>query len=292
MRYDGNFDEFAYPLPVGAIGVSGFGGVNSVALASDGAVWATLVVNPSDAPTSGGVAALIPATGTVNVFVASPPRDFYSSVAHGPDSEVWAVHSTPGIENGGNAASSIDVFTAGPTFNSGIPIPSGTPALAQTLGADHLMYVASDPTVDAINVPPSEIFRFSATGSLVDTVALPAGSVVSQLTAGPDGAVWFTDSGLNKIGRVAQDGHVTFYAVPTGNAQLAGIAPGSDNALWFTETAANKIGRISTAGSVTEYAIPTPDANPKGIAAGPLGGCLPQTIYFTESNALGKLTFH
>jgi len=68
------------------------------------------------------------------------------------------------------------------------------------------------------------------------------------LTAGPDGALWFTT--------------------------------GPDGALWFTEGNTNKIGRITTAGAVTaEYPIPTTTSYPWEIVAGPDGA-----LWFTELN--------
>ena len=65
----------------------------------------------------------------------------------------------------------------------------------------------------------------------------------SALTAGPDGAMWFTMSKSNTIGRVTQDGRFTIYPVPSQNTSLGWIVTGPDGALWFTESS-NKIGRF------------------------------------------------
>jgi len=67
----------------------------------------------------------------------------------------------------------------------------------------------------------------------------------NQITAGPDGALWFTESGNNAIGRVSLTGKVSFYSDP-GMAGPGGITVGSDKALWFTN--GDSIGRITTAG--------------------------------------------
>jgi streptogramin lyase len=63
-----------------------------------------------------------------------------------------------------------------------------------------------------------------------------------RITAGPDGALWFTESNGNKIGRMATAGVVT--EVPTRTIGPFGITVGPDGALWFTEYGGNKIGQV------------------------------------------------
>src|SRR5438094_7141287 len=64
------------------------------------------------------------------------------------------------------------------------------------------------------------------------TTALPS---PQGITAGPDGALWYTDPGANKIGRISIAGVITEYTVPTATSDPRGIAPGPDGALWFVE---------------------------------------------------------
>ncbi len=118
----------------------------------------------------------------------------------------------------------------------------------------------------------------------------PTSSISSApygIAAGPDGALWFTESGTNKIGRITTAGAVTEFTVPTSGSYPFAIAAGSDGALWFTESFTNKIGRITTGGVVTEFTIPTANAHSIGIAAGPDGA-----LWFTEyaSNRIGRIT--
>jgi virginiamycin B lyase len=118
------------------------------------------------------------------------------------------------------------------------------------------------------------------------------------ITAGPDGAVWFTEyffhqegdlaagQGGNQIGRISA-GVITTYPVPTTNSGPGGITTGSDGSLWFTEIYGNNIGRIFTNGSITEFSVPTANADPVSIAAGPDGA-----LWFTElqGNNIGRIT--
>src|SRR3984957_6103486 len=81
-------------------------------------------------------------------------------------------------------------------------------------------------------------------------------SVPLYITAGPDGALWFTENNSNKIGRMTSAGAVSEYHTPSDSRPVV-ITTGPDGALWFTE-AANNIGRITTSGFITaEYFIPT-----------------------------------
>ena len=80
----------------------------------------------------------------------------------------------------------------------------------------------------------------------------PASTTPDAITAGPDGALWFTNYGNNSIGRITTAGVVTNYTDP-GISEPAGIAAGPDGAMWFTNSGNNSIGRITTAGVVTNY---------------------------------------
>jgi virginiamycin B lyase len=108
----------------------------------------------------------------------------------------------------------------------------------------------------------------------------------TAITAGPDGALWFTESVGNKIGRITTSGAVTEFPVPTPNSQPAAITAGPDGALWFVEAAAGKIGRITTAGGITEFPIPAPISfAPSDITAGPDGA-----LWFVDVNQIGRIT--
>src|ERR1700722_955905 len=117
-----------------------------------------------------------------------------------------------------------------------------------------------------------------------------ANSQPESIALGPDGALWFTETAGNKIGRITTAGAVTEY--PVGGTYQTGspwaIIVGPDGAMWFTETLGSKIGRITTAGVITkERATPTPNSGPRGIAIGPDGA-----MWFTEysANKIGRIT--
>lgn len=106
---------------------------------------------------------------------------------------------------------------------------------------------------------------------------------------GADGAVWFTEGPTNRIGRIATDGGISEFAVPTPLSLPAYITSGQAHDLWFTEEFANKVARITTDGEITEFPIPSADSHPRGIATGSNGN-----FWFAESatNQIGRLTPH
>src|SRR5437588_268553 len=102
---------------------------------------------------------------------------------------------------------------------------------------------------------------------------VPSGSV-DLIVAGPDGALWFTEYSVDKIGRITRAGAITEFSVGHGPHD---IAAGPDGALWFTEYTANRIGRITPSGVFTDYALPTVNGGPGSIAVGSDGA-----LWFTE----------
>jgi uncharacterized repeat protein (TIGR02543 family) len=122
-------------------------------------------------------------------------------------------------------------------------------------------------------------------------VILTSNGAPYGIAAGPDGNLWFTESGGNKIGRITPAGVITEYLIPTTNSNPAGITAGPDGNLWFTEGGemglGNKIGRITPVGVITEYPTPTASSRPNSIVAGPDGN-----LWFTEIavNKIGRIT--
>ena len=89
---------------------------------------------------------------------------------------------------------------------------------------------------------------------------------------GPDGNLWFCESGASKIG-CFDTFSCTFreFDLPSADSTPIGIDVGADGNLWFTEKTGNRIGRLSRSGVITEFALPTAAAGPDGIALGPDG---------------------
>ncbi|MFM8349784.1 MAG: hypothetical protein ACKN9D_01815, partial [Actinomycetales bacterium] len=135
------------------------------------------------------------------------------------------------------------------------------------------------------NVLSNSISRVAPAGGLATTFVAPtAAGHPTGISAGPDGAMWFTYGNAAKIGRIYMNGNFTEFSVPSGSGAYD-IATGSDGNLWFTEVGTTKIGRISPTGSVTEF-----DAGVAThfITAGPAGS---NRMYFTGAPGSTKVGF-
>ena len=123
-----------------------------------------------------------------------------------------------------------------------------------------------------------------------------AAAVPSGIAAGPDGAVWFTERTRGAIGRIAADGSVQEFPLPTSVAEPASakqatdIVAGPDGALWFTQSGVDRIGRITTAGAITEYGGVTPGGQPGDIAVGPDGALWFTEYGYNQGNRIGRIT--
>ncbi len=125
------------------------------------------------------------------------------------------------------------------------------------------------------------IGRITPSGALT-TYPLPnQNRDANRITAGPDGALWFTEVSPDAIGRITIDGAITEYPLPNPATGVGEITTGPDGALWFTEWSGGKIGRITTSGIFTEYPLPRL-ASTVGITTGADGA-----VWFTEANESG-----
>ena len=90
--------------------------------------------------------------------------------------------------------------------------------------------------IDRVRVSPFERTRFTLPG---------AGKAPTDIAVGPDGALWFTESDGNAIGRITTSGEITEFPVPTPGAHPTGITAGPDGNIWFTENTTGAVGRVA-----------------------------------------------
>ena len=106
----------------------------------------------------------------------------------------------------------------------------------------------------------------------------------TNITAGPDGVLWFCENGA--IGRITTAGTIEQFALTTPGATPANITVGPDDTLWFvqgvpdpsdTGVAHVSIGRITTAGAITVFPLPA------GVSVGGMTEGRDGNVWFTES---------
>lgn len=121
--------------------------------------------------------------------------------------------------------------------------------------------------------------------------ALPPSQFVPyNITAGPDGNLWFTEIMQNgsvqagKIGRITPTGTFSEFSLPSANTLATDIITGPDGNLWFIE--GGKIARITPTGKISEFPLPSANTFPSSITTGPDGN-----LWFTDqSSNIGRMT--
>src|SRR5438874_2234370 len=105
---------------------------------------------------------------------------------------------------------------------------------------------------------------------------MPASAQPRDITLGPDGNLWFTESSANLIGEInPSDPSAGIHNHPgsaLSGAEVFGIPSGPGGDLWFTERSNNAIGVLNPANpdaAPTTYTTGiTASSRPRGIAAG------------------------
>jgi virginiamycin B lyase len=162
----------------------------------------------------------------------------------GPDGNLWFADGPLWGDNmigRISLAGTIKEFQV-PTFNA---VPG-----AIVTGQDHNLWFVADLVVDpgSIEMHPSlgEIGRITPAGNVTE-FPLPKkpgqAAAPTELTAGPDGNIWFVVADDHALGRITPQGDIAEFALPAG-ITLSDITIGPDGALWFTDTVAGTIDRI------------------------------------------------
>ena len=214
------------------------------------------------------------------------------------------------------SAAASDTYTLS-EYPAGVGPTAGNGALPQevTVGPDgNLWYTDEVSGVFKFSPKNLEALACSSSSPAVGCEVSANAVAPTDIVAGPDGALWFTQSaGGNprdgrtyfqaSIGRITTAGSYTSYSVPASASKVPGldaITLGPNGNLWFTETAVDRIGEITPKAidpAIHEFALPAADRLAQGvgssitsadtIAAGP-----GNDIWFTEqgSNAIGVMS--
>ena len=111
------------------------------------------------------------------------------------------------------------------------------------------------------------------------------GGVPWGVATAADGTVWATLQNVNRLARIAADGEMTEFEVPTRGSGLSDVAVDGRGAVWFLMQQANKVGRFVD-GRFTEFTVPTPSPGLASLAVAPDGAA-----WFTQlrTGRLGRI---
>lgn len=231
----------------------------AIASGADGAVWFTNVLgrNVSRMATNGAVTEYALPYGSLT----------WSDVVTGPDGAVWFSNWFTGTHYNIGRISTDGTITAFPTTQAYSDIGK------MTVGPDGALWMTRSSSRG------SYISRMTTTGAFSE-YALPVGTNPKGITAGADGAVWFTEYGTNAIGTITTEGTITHYPLARVGATPVDILSRPDGTLWFVEQSPNMLVSMGTDGVLkTEYAVPY-SASLQTLVNGPNG-----VLWFTDSGA-------
>jgi streptogramin lyase len=209
----------------------------------------------------------ISADGNISPVASHLGTSAAFAVTPGPGRNFWFVDEDGIGEIGASGAvTEFPLETRFPTTH--------TNPRAITEGPDGNLWFTGEHSLGNEGGPPQSVEvvgRMTPTGQVSEFPLTGKELGLAAITAGPDGNVWFTESGANKIGRVTPSGQMTEFAIPTESARPSGVAAGPDGNIWFTEEQAGAIGRVTPSGQFTEFPLLGEDAYPVQIVSGPDG---------------------
>jgi streptogramin lyase len=181
--------------------------------------------------------------GAITEFAIPTPASQPRAIALGADGNIWF-----GEFAGGKVGR---ITPQGAITEFALPTPdSGPRALAA--GPDGNIWVSQ--------YRASRIARITPGGEITEFPLPRPNSGPGDITAGPDGAMWFVELSGNmdgmqpdgaRIGRIAMDGAVTEFEMPTRAPSPINIAVGPDRNVWYTQ--GTKLWRVTVGGHFTAF---------------------------------------
>lgn len=249
--------------------------------APDGNLWFTQRGTAQMAGTFGGTIGRVTPGGKITQFALGTPYNRPLDIAAGAGGDVWFTE----------AFYDIYAYDRVARLSGGAVVEYFPPSARYgNLGG---IAVAADGSawfcIATADGQSGKIGHATTADTTVTEFSLPVSP--RRITAGPDGALWFTYQGLggpDGIGRISTGGSSSYFPLPGYGSSPFDITTGPDGALWFTEEAAGRVGRITTAGVLTEFTVSSYLAAPTAIRAGADGDLY---VSFAQSgNAILRLS--
>ncbi len=119
------------------------------------------------------------------------------------------------------------------------------------------------------------------------STGLNTGSAPADITASPNGSLWFTDQGTTKaIGEITTSGAIMEFALPTTTTTPRGIAIDSGGNIWFAAAVNGGFSGLEEFDPATPgfTLFPVTGSATRGVAIGPDGN-----VWFTDDRANGAI---
>jgi virginiamycin B lyase len=224
----------------------------AIAPGKDGALWFTEPIHATPSGGSGQAIGRVTTGGQITEYPLPANAALPDQIVAGSDNAMWFTMNDFGQ---GAAAPMIGrINTLGVVTEFSLPNAATRPH-SIALGPDgNLWFTAQGVSAGETptqNTGSNFIGKITPSGQVTEYPLPPQVDAQSQayvlggITAGPDGAVWFTEPQSGHLGRInTASGSVAEYAVPTINSAPNDLALGNDGALWFTEQLGDQVGRF------------------------------------------------
>lgn len=275
---------------------------------SDGALWFTNTSagESSNTTCSGRFAIGRITTRGKMTFYTDRSLLFPGSLFTGPDGALWFLNGGCG----GVPLSLERMTTSGIVTNSFSLAGIAGSILDITTGPDGAMWFTDDGYLQGSARVGQSIGRITTSGAItmypVTTGLMVSAEGPIDITAGPDGALWFANQGgactpvgqdavcltYTSIDRITTSGVVTAYYPPNGaNFGSAtgpvAMAAGPDSSVWFANYGLDpSIGQITSSGAITLYSMTGGRGGPTSITTGSDGA-----IWFANDFGIVKSFF-
>jgi virginiamycin B lyase len=279
--------------------------IDGITRGPDGAMWMTDSLN--DRNSTARVLRVGP-NGKRKIFKL--PRGYWAAgfenntgIIAGPDRALWLAlgHADP---TGDEAYEIGRMTTNGELSTFRLPSPRFRPG-ALAVGPDRAIWFTEQAQSEDGRRIQRRIGRIALSGAvneyrLGSTKNRDYGTPDS-IARGPDGAMWFTDSAVGKVGRITMRSKVKTFALkgfwrpscvdPVGahfTCSPVSITSGPGKALWFAGLFGDKIVRLSTQGRLKVFRLPPLGSQPtiiRSITRGP-----DRAIWFATGATVGRLS--
>lgn len=225
------------------------GFAEGMAIDSSGVLWVTTDAMSVDSAAVPEVVKLTPGGG-MHIFRLHDKVETLGQIVAGADGNVWFAEQRAVTAQPARVAR-LDPMTGQVTsWSVGAPRER---VLGLAASRDAVWFTAGENEVGRIGYS-GRIKTFSR--------GIPSGAFPDAITAGPDGAMWFTELGADAIGKIAANGRVTQFAwarlavfpsLAAGRTCGGPCVPGGADAivrgpgqtLWFSRPGTDEFGRLS-----------------------------------------------